>query len=192
MLTRQDEEDYGSDFIDFSRRAAMDAVRPELQQLRAENQQLRQMAARAQHDSIQQALDRAVPTWREIYQNPRFSSWLSEPDPYAGEARSQLLRRAVAAGDAHRVVRFYQGFLQAAGHHAPARQHASQSRQTATGTKPIYTRPQIAKLYEERRLGRIDDTRWGPLEADIFAASREGRVAAALNLVDGTAMSRLR
>jgi hypothetical protein len=190
MLTRQDEENYGSDFIDFSKRAAIDAVRPELQRLHAENQQLRQAAQRTQNSTIQAALDQAIPSWRETYSNPQFSSWLSQPDPYAGETRSQLLRRAVAAGDAHRVVRFYQGFMQEAGHHAPAgHQRAPQSRPAATGGN-VYTR--LANFYKQRRDGRINDANWARREADIIAAGREGRVIGALNLTDGTEMSRLR
>jgi hypothetical protein len=193
MLTRQDEENYGSDFIDFSKRAAIDAVRPELQRLHAENQNLRAFAQRAQNSTIQQALDQAIPNWRAVYADPAFAEWLSSPDPYAGETRSQLMRGAVAAGDASRVVRFYQGFQR--DDHAPAGQRGQrphQSRPAATGGRPIYSREQIKQLYEQRRLGHISDAKWGPLEADIFAAGREGRVAGALSLVDGTELSRLR
>jgi hypothetical protein len=46
-------------------------------------------------------------------------------------------------------------------------------------------------LYEQRRLGTISDAKWGPLEADIIAAGREGRIAGAVNLVDGTELTRL-
>jgi hypothetical protein len=137
-------------------------------------------------------LDQAVPNWHEVYGDPRFSQWLSEQDPYNDGTRSQHLRRAVAAGDASRVVRFYQGFLAEATHHASAaHQRAHQSRQTASGNR-IYSRDEIKRLYEARRLGQIDDKRWGPLEADIFAAGRESRIAGAINPVDGTEMSRLR
>jgi hypothetical protein len=186
MLTRQDEENYGPELLDMSRRAAMDVVGPELQQLRVQNQQLRQLAQRAQTSTIEAALDRAIPGWREIYADPAFSQWLQSQDPYAGETRSQLLRQAVAAGDASRVVRFYQGFEREA-HHAPAgHQRAAQSRPGGN----IYT--QIADLYKRRRDGHIPDARWAQIEPDIFAAGREGRVVGALSLVDGIAMSRLR
>jgi hypothetical protein len=80
MLTRQDEADYGSDFIDFSRRAAMDAVSPALNQLRAENQQLRQATQRSQRAEIERALDQSVPNWHQVYQNRAFSAWLQSPD----------------------------------------------------------------------------------------------------------------
>jgi hypothetical protein len=190
MITQQDLDDYGPEFVNFSRRAAADALQPALAQLRAENQQLRQLAQRSQNSTIQAALDQAIPDWRTTYADPAFSDWLQSPDPYAAETRSALLRRAVAAGDAHRVVRFYQGFMQEAGHHAPARQHASRPRWGASGGN-IYTRSQIADLYKRRRDGLIGDAAWARQEADIFAAGREGRVVGALNLTDGTALSRL-
>ena len=170
-----------------TKRAAVEALSPELQQLRAENNRLRGMATRAQHAEIERALDQRVPSWRDVYQDPGFSSWLSEPDDFSGTTRSQLLRNAVANGDAARVVRFYQGFQQEAGHHAPANQRSRRSPQ-ASGN--IYTRPQIKSLYEQRRLGRINDQKWAPLEADIVAAGREGRVVGAIHPVDGTEMSR--
>jgi hypothetical protein len=191
MLTKADEENYGSEFIDLARRAAIDALSPELHQLRTENQHLRQLAQRSQTANIQAALDRELPGWRATYADPDFADWLSAPDDYSAATRSQLLRHAVANGDASRVAAIYRGFQREA--HAPAgHQRAAQSRPAATGGRPIYSREQIKQLYEQRRLGQINDAKWGPLEADIFAAGREGRVVGALNLSDGTALSRLR
>src|SRR6516165_3788512 len=98
-----------------TQRAAVEALAPELNALRFENQNLRAMAARSQRAEIERALDAQVPNWRDVYQNPAFSQWLSSPDDYSGATRSQLLRNAVANGDAHRVVQFYRGFQQEAG-----------------------------------------------------------------------------
>jgi hypothetical protein len=88
-------------------------------------------------------------------------------------------------------VAIYKGF-EREGHASAGYARASQSRQTASGAKPLYSREQIKRLYEQHRLGHISDARWAQIEPDIFAASREGRVVGALNLTDGTAMSRLR
>jgi hypothetical protein len=88
------------------------------------------------------------------------------------------------------VVRFYQGFLAEHGHASAGHQRAHQSRQTASGNR-IYSRDKIKRLYEARRLGHIGDAQWRQLEADIFAAGRESRIAGAINPVDGTEMSRL-
>jgi hypothetical protein len=192
-LTAQDYQDYGSDFIDLTRRAAADVVGPAIQQLRAENQQLRQATQRSQRADIERALDQSVGNWREVYQDPRFSSWLSQPDPYSGETRSQLMRRAVANGDTSRVVAFYRGYIQSA-HQALAGQQGQrsyQSRPAAPGSQ-ILTRPQIADLYDRRRKGLISDADWPRIEHQIFAAANTGRVAGAINLTDGTEISRTR
>jgi hypothetical protein len=191
-ITARDRDAYGDDLIDMAQRAAHEALAPELNALRAQNYRLQQIAARSQNDAIQNALDRALPGWRDVYNDARFSAWLSSHDPYNGVPRTQLLRQAVNAGDANRVVRFYQGFLNEIGRYAPAgQQRASQPRQSAASGSRVYTRPQIADLYKQRREGRIDDARWARIEADIVAAGAQGRVAGALNLRDGTAMSRI-
>jgi hypothetical protein len=192
LITEQDRENYGGEFIDFSRRAAYDAVAPALQQLQAENQQLRGMAQRSQRAEIERALDQAVPNWHDVYNDARFSSWLQSSDGYNDGPRSQMLRQAVAAGDARRVVRFYQGFLAEAGHHAPPGQsRASQSRSPQASSGAILTRPQIAALYERRRKGEFNDAQWAQIEPAIFNAANQGRIAGALDR-DGNKLSELR
>jgi len=184
MLSQADYDNYGSEFIDLTRRAAVEAVSPELQQLRAQNQRLRQMAARSQRAEIERTLDAQIPNWHEIYQNPAFAQWLATPDGYSGAVRSQLMRQAVDVGDAGRVVSFYRGFQQEAGRRAsPAHQSrgGAQSRPAATGAKPIYTREQIKHLYDQRRHGTISDANWARIEADIIAAGREGRVTSSFD-----------
>jgi hypothetical protein len=156
-----------------SRRAALEALSPALAQLQAENQQLRNLQQRQQRAEIERTLDRDVRDWRATYADPRFSSWLAMPDEYSGAVRSQLLRDAVAKGDAARITAIYRGFQQEAGHHPPA---ARQSRQLATGHKPLYTREQIKQLYAQRARGGISDANWARQEADIIAAASEGRI----------------
>jgi hypothetical protein len=120
---------------------------------------------------------------------PPFLHGLSKPDDYSGAVRAEMMRQAVDAGNAHRVVAFYRGFLAEAGRGAPA-QHVSRSRSGAPSGN-IYTRQQIASLYERHRKGEISDARWPQIEADIVRAGAEGRVVGAMNLTDGTAVSRL-
>ena len=89
------------------------------------------------------------------------------------------MRHAVANGDAGRVVAFYRGFQQASGgQHGQARSHR---RPPAIGGHPIYSRAQIADLYERRRKGEFNDARWRPIENDIVAAAREGRVTSSFD-----------
>jgi hypothetical protein len=172
QLTAQDFENYGTELIDMTRRAAVEAVGPELQRLHAGNQHLRQVTARSQRTEIERALDRQVPNWRQVYQDPRFSEWPSLPDEYSGQIRSQLMRHAVASGDAARVVAFYQGFVAEAGQP----QYRSRQPAAATRNRPTYTRDQIKQLYDRRAHGTISDAQWAPLEADIVKAASEGRI----------------
>jgi hypothetical protein len=78
------------------------------------------------------------------------------------------IRRWVSA---HRVISFFQGFLREVGQ-APGRGTA------ARGDKPIYTRAQIAQLYSAHRRGAYKrrEAEWARIDADIIAASREGRI----------------
>jgi hypothetical protein len=181
-ITSQDEENYGSELIDMTKRAAVEALAPEFNALRQENQQLRHLQQRQQRAEIERALDARVPGWHEIYQNPRFAEWLASPDDYSAASRSQLLRNAVSNGDAARVVAIYRGFQQ-----GQPQYRSRQSRQPAI-TGKIYGRGEIRQLYEQRRLGAIPDAKWGPIEADIVKAAAEGRVVGAVS--DGTELSR--
>ena len=104
MITQADRENYGEEFIDLTSRAAADALQPALNALRQENQQLRQLAQRSQRAEIERTLDRDVPGWRTTYADPAFADWLAAPDDYSTATRSQLLRHAVANGDAGRVA----------------------------------------------------------------------------------------
>jgi hypothetical protein len=188
LLTAEDEENYGTALIDMTQRAAREVMAPEIQQLRAENQQLRHLQQRQQHVEIERTLDARVPNWRSIYSDPAFAQWLSLADPYSDELRSRLMGHAVATGDSNRVVSFYQGFLAEAG--APrgsSPRGGYQSRRTASGN--IYSRAQVADLYKRRRDGHIGDEAWTRQEADIIAAGREGRIVGAVG-PDGTAVSR--
>jgi hypothetical protein len=42
----------------------------------------------------------------------------------------------------------------------------------------MWTRPEIAKLYDDKMAGRISQAEFDKLEADIFKAQRENRIAA--------------
>ena len=51
---------------------------------------------------------------------------------------------------------------------------------TSSFGKPTYTRPQIQQLYDRHRKGGSAgrEAEWARQEADIIAASREGRIQA--------------
>jgi hypothetical protein len=187
MLTRKDVDDFGYELLDVAQRAAQHAVGPELQELRAENQELRDEVSRAAKLAIDQVLDREVPGWREINNDPRFHQWLLLPEPHSGIIRDRLLKDAAAAADAPRVARFFRRFLAAVGQ-APA-DHASRRNPRASSGKPVYTRGQISQMWTMRRRGQIGDAEWAKWEVELIRAGREGRIVGALD-ADGVPRSR--
>jgi hypothetical protein len=175
-LTQDDERNFGPEMLDLAIRAARHAVSPELAQLREENQQLHDEVGRAAKLALDQVLDREVPGWRAINASEEFHRWLLLPEPYSGVIRDRLLKDAAAAGDAQRLVKFFQGFLrEQGGAGQPAAAAGGQSRPRRSGPR-IYTRAEIERLSREYRSGRIPEEQYLRISADIVAAGREGRI----------------
>jgi hypothetical protein len=140
---------------------------------------LRQRLAREQRLRLDEQVARAIPNYQEIDRDPRWHRWLLEFDPLSGCVRQQLLNDSVAAGDFARVRAFFNGFLQQRVGHAEHTEHAGTGQRTRPAHgKPIYTRAQIAQLYEQHRRGAYAgrEAEWRRLEYDIIAAGREGRI----------------
>jgi hypothetical protein len=202
-LTPEDEQNYGRDLIDVAQRAALQTVAPHLRSLEQRNEDLRRQLAKEQRRSMDQTVEMLVPDFREIDRNPRWHRWLLGIDVLSGRVRQTLLNEAISAGNAPRAASFFKSFLAeevATGHvqtpttqPAPAPREASLSlaslaapgrARPATGgdaslpaDKPIYTRALVKQLYEQQRKGAYigREAEWARLEADIFAAQREGR-----------------
>jgi hypothetical protein len=204
-LTDKDVEDYGHELIDVTQRAALTAVAPHLQEVEQQNAALRKQLAIEARRRLDQAVEAAVPTYKEIDRNPRWHRWLLGIDVLSGRVRQQLLNEAISGGAAPRVISFFKGFLSeeaATGHlePAPTSQAASVPREAAiplaslaapgrarpaTGgdtafppDKPIYSRAQIANLYRMHQKGAYvgREAEWQRQDADIIAAGREGRI----------------
>jgi hypothetical protein len=152
--------------------------------------------------TIYELLDKDVPKWREVNQDDAFVAWLDEVDPYSGHPRGAMLKQAYEANDGPRVVNFFLGYQQehaavtppagksaaAAPVGAPRRsldtlvapgtpKAGAASTQDGSG-KRIWTRAEIGQFYAEVGTGRFKGTadQRKQLEADIFAAQREGRI----------------
>jgi len=108
-LTQEDLQNYGTDLIDFSQRAAHHALAPQLEYMRQQNANLQQQLARESKARLDLALDAAIPNWREINQNPHWLQWLRQVDSLNGRTRQELLNDATAAGNAFRVIAFLKG-----------------------------------------------------------------------------------
>lgn len=179
-LSQSDIDNYGADLVDFSRRAAADALAPTLQQLGQQNAQLQQQVARTARQALDQRVESAVPNYREIDRDPAWHQFLLTTDPLSGRVRQVLLNDAIAASDAARVISFFHMFQRenrsSEGESHSGRRTAS-SRASSFGP-PTYTRAQIKQLYEAHRQGAYKDreAEWARQEVDIIRAGREGRI----------------
>jgi hypothetical protein len=200
-LTQKDVDDYGRELLDVSQRAAMQAIAPHLQNLQQQNAalwqdnaDLRARQAREARRALDQRVEAAVPNYRVFDQDPRWHSWLSSRDMMSGRVRQELLNEAIASGNTSWVVEFFKKFEAEpasnfqngsfSGDRASERAPSRARRRSAAPGETVYTNDSIRKLYEAHRRGvyanRPDD--WSRIEADIFAAQREGRVQAAVFL----------
>jgi hypothetical protein len=159
------------------------AVTPHLQSLQAQNAALQQRLAVESRRRLDQAVERAVPNYREIDAMPEWHRYLLGIDALSGRVRQTLLNEAIASGNEARVVAFFRGFQQQAGSaaapqasQAPARPGVWASARSSD--KPIYTRDQIAKLYRKHQQGAYAnrELEWARQEQDIIRAAAEGRV----------------
>jgi hypothetical protein len=68
-------------WFDFAQRAALHAVAPPLQASEQQNLELQNRLAREAQARLDAAVERAVPNYREIDQDPRWHNWLRSVDP---------------------------------------------------------------------------------------------------------------
>ena len=185
--------DVWPELIDVVKRAAREAVSPDIQNIQQQNQRFSQQVTRQNTQSLYGALDAQVPDWRAVNTNPRFKLWCRSPDIYSGELRGKLLNTAFQAADAPRVVAFFKGFLheEVATGNAPGPQSEPQPapRQAAvnletlaapgrakpatgdtpasSADKPVFTRAQISHFYSSKAVG--------PMRAETPTEARRGR-----------------
>lgn len=206
LITPKDREDYGDELVDLAKRAALSAVGPQMDALQAENARLTKQVQSTSRRDLFAKLDGAVPSWREINTSVQFKSWLRLPNVYTRQLRGNMLKAAVDGADAPQVIALLKDFLSeasATGQQVPmvqaeqpatlAPREAALSLETlaapgrarpATGDsqmpadKPIYSRADISKFYEDSRkglyAGRTAD--YDRIQNDLTAAQREGRI----------------
>jgi hypothetical protein len=148
-------------------------------------------------------LDTNVKTWREVNVSSGFLDWLQQEDGFSGENRHELLKRAFERNETARVQRFFTAYLaestsggepaKAGSPRATDRPNApsvvtpsalvapGRGRAAPVAGAPeamIWTPALIRAFYEDVRNGvfRGNTEERDRLEADIFAAQREGRI----------------
>jgi hypothetical protein len=132
------------------------------------------------------ALDRNVPRWRAVSQDPRWPQWLAQRHELTGQPRRRLLDDCVAQGDSRRAAALFLGFLNAYGNTPLSPQAQPQASYQPTGRR-IYSRAEISDMSRRRMKGLVSDADWARWEIEMIAAGREGRITGGLPVHGGRA-----
>jgi len=114
LISEQEMQDYGPEFVDMVRRAATEVSAPlyqEIQTLRGQLGHVQQETGNAFLTRMNATVAGLVPNWQELNRDARFISWVQLPDVYSGVMRQQLMQDAWNSGDANRVAAFFRAFL---------------------------------------------------------------------------------
>lgn len=206
LVSSQEENDYGAEFLDVVGRKAREIAEPKLSQLEQKLNSLESQVvgvgtrfAVNERQQLFNTLDGTLPNWREVNTSQKFLAWLALPDTYSGAIRHQMLNAAFERHDAPRVLAFFKGFLAEEAAIGPPRTELAPTPQggkvplesfaapgraksaaasPAPAEKPFITRAQIASFYAEVRAGKYRgrDDEKNRLENMIFSAQQDGRV----------------
>lgn len=127
LLTPEERESFGAEFLDVVGKKAREQLSPEMAQLKKDLADLQKRlegdtAAKAANarNAMNTALDEGIPNWREVNVAPEFHSWLALPDSFSGVIRHQLLSAAYEQNNTPRVAAIFNGFLAQEAALAPA------------------------------------------------------------------------
>lgn len=177
-------EEYGDDLVSLMMRLSGSQQQPNTEIA----QRLERLESEKQEDAEARfwiGLEQAVPTYREINSEPAFLQFLSKFDPHTGKQYQQALSQAQQSLDAKGVADVFQLYLSQA---KPAQQQRQvpdeqvEPRTTKAAPTPqaqggkLWTGADITQFYRDKTAGRYSADEAQRLEADIFAAQREGRV----------------
>lgn len=183
-LKPEEIEEYGDKFIDVVKRAASEVVPQDVDQVRTKVQQLEAQSQRLVRDKFFEDLGRLAPQWEQLNEDQGFLSWLAGVDPLTGMSRQDLFDQASASYDSWRVANFFKSYgsenpkpVQA--DPDPLAEQVEPSTQrvvTPPPAKKNWTTQEITAFYAGVRSGQYGREDAARIEADIFAAQREGRI----------------
>lgn len=184
LITPEEENDYGSEFLSVIGKKAKEELNPEVSKLRKEIANLKQQmngvgnyVATNARAKMETQMNDGLPNWKEVNVNPEFLNWLKLPDAYSGAIRHELLKAAYERNDAPRVLAFFKGFLAEEAATSPAERgpdlpsgatvqerisldtlaapgRSKTAAASAPAEKPSFTRAQISKFYVDSAAGR--------------------------------------
>jgi hypothetical protein len=191
-LTDEEIADYGEEFLQVVGKKAKEIAAPQLNYLHQKLADVENKLAHTARDDMKDALDKAVPMWREINERPEFITALELKDDYTGVKFIDLLTRAWRANDVTTVRNYFEkaaidmGYMPRPPQPQPA---PRDNRPIQNGPRGYYrsndpaggrtmTRAQVAQAYDNYNRGRYKgrEAEWQALERDIVELGRLGRI----------------
>jgi hypothetical protein len=118
LITPQEEQDYGTEFLSVVGKRAKEELSPEVTELKRKldflEAKLGNVGTHVESDArsrMESSLDQQIPNWRDVNFDPEFMDWLKLPDAYSGAIRHDLLRAAYEQNRTPQVQAFFKGFL---------------------------------------------------------------------------------
>lgn len=187
LISPEDREKYGDDLLDVIKRTAQEQVAAkdvEIEDLKRRLDGVHQDTAKTAEVTFYDRLGETVPDWVAINADECFLKWLDEYDEFTGRTRQELLSDAEQARDASRVARFFTKWKAEQTQSVATSQRALESQVVpdtnkvvkAPAGKRFFTRAEIAEFYQAARRGEISSKDMVAMEAEIHAATLDGRV----------------
>lgn len=187
LVKPEEIDEYGEGLIDVARRIAREELaskQSEIEKLKREIESVKNVTTTKVSEDFFKSLTELVPDWEQLNEDPNFLAWLEEVDELTGEPRQVLLSRAEQQRNATRTAKFFTAFKQASTSRAATSSQALEQQvvpptNQAPNTPPskkVWMRSEIAGFYDRVRRGLISDADAIAIEAEIQAASIEGRI----------------
>lgn len=202
LITTKDREEFGNELVDFVSRASTQAVSKSIAELMnginkridtIENsiKGVEKTTASTTENLFFSELGKLAPNYQQLNTDPSFLQWLEVVDPFTGVSKLQLLHDAQQKSDVRRAAAFFNAYTEETTPKEVVQEEPAsnpKAKLVAPGkTKPatprqegkrVWTRAEIAKVYDDKMAGKISAKKFNELERDIFAAQSEGRIAA--------------
>jgi hypothetical protein len=205
LLTQQEIDEYGPEFLEVVGKKASEIAQRELGGYKSEIENLKRQLAGVNNTVTAQtrekmvaSLSERIPNWEELNTNRDFLNWLALPDPFSGVIRHDMLTAAWERNETPRVLAFFNGFLSEEAAVAPQAQTATAPSQgkvpletfaapgrakTAAASpgpaeKPVITRDFITKFYADATANKYRgrEAEYQRIEKQIAEAVKEGRI----------------
>jgi hypothetical protein len=196
ILTKKDEEDFGSELVDMARRAAREEFRAlradfkrDIDEIRGNLSNVTEVTQSTVQDRFEAQLDAQTnKQWRVLDTDVKFIEWLK-----ARPARQKTFIAGVQEQDATTVADFFNEYAALANQQrekaevpaktrvaelekqiAPGKSKSVSSPDSQASGNKVWTRTEIAQAYANRKQYKADE--FQQMERDIATAQREGRV----------------